>query len=937
MAVLGALTLGASLIAAPAAQAASAPPATAQITVNGASGGRTFDGIGAVSGGGATSRLLLDYPVAQRDQILDYLFEPNYGASLQLLKVEIGGDTNTTDGSESSHEHARGVVDCNAGYEWWLMKEAVRRNPNIKLGALAWGAPGWIGNGEYYSDDNIEYMLDWLGCAKSQGLTIDNMGVRNERTYDAAWIKQFRAALDKAGYTRVRIIASDEAASHGAWPIADAMAADPALNDAVGLLGNHYSTGPSSDTAQTLNKPLWVSEGGPWSAEWGAGGALKSIPAELNHNYIQGRITGDEIWNLITSYYEGLSISDAGLMRANTPWSGEYTVQSAIWAMAQTTQFTQPGWHYLDDSSGYLDNSDQDQGSYVSLRSPRGGDWSTVIENIGTTAPRTVTLSTTGGLKKGPLHVWQTTATQSFERQADLRIDGQGQYTVTIPANSTVSITTTSGQHHGDAAGPAASAFPFPFTSSLATGGASGQTPYFSQMEGAYEERPCHAGRSGTCLAQVSPQPAISWAAWKQPAGIVGDLDWSNYTTSVDTYIPAGGTGEILGRAGSAAMPSVPNGYGLTLAADGSWSVGKGVGGRTWQQLSAGQLGGASTGWHTLALGFAGNDITASIDGEQVSSVTDSDWQSGMVGLSGNYAATQFQNLSVKPLADVATVDDSVQGDGGIAYTSTDWEHCGSSHKGKGCEGFTPDDISSAYGGTVSASNRAGATATVNFTGTQVKLYGVLSRSGGAADLTVDGSSPATLSFATAGGRNGAASGLVWESPVLPSGPHTLKVVVAGSHGGNGWVGIDRIDSIPGLAGPSSVDDQSTGPGLGRFDYAGSGWVSCPGCINRPGLFHSSETSSTNPGDTATFAFRGTSVDLYGLRASNQGIAEISIDGAPAVEADFYGKVRQGNQLIWQSPTLAPGTHTLTITVAGKGAEHASGTEIGVDRAVVNP
>ena len=68
----------------------------------------TFDGIGAISGGGGNSRLLTDYPAAQQQQILDYLFKPGYGASLQILKVEIGGDTNSTDGSESSIEHTIG-------------------------------------------------------------------------------------------------------------------------------------------------------------------------------------------------------------------------------------------------------------------------------------------------------------------------------------------------------------------------------------------------------------------------------------------------------------------------------------------------------------------------------------------------------------------------------------------------------------------------------------------------------------------------------------------------------------------------------------------------------------------------------------------------------------------------------------------------------------
>ncbi len=48
---------------------------------------RTFDGIGALSGGGGTSRLLFDYPETQRSTILDALFLPNQGSSLQILKV----------------------------------------------------------------------------------------------------------------------------------------------------------------------------------------------------------------------------------------------------------------------------------------------------------------------------------------------------------------------------------------------------------------------------------------------------------------------------------------------------------------------------------------------------------------------------------------------------------------------------------------------------------------------------------------------------------------------------------------------------------------------------------------------------------------------------------------------------------------------------------
>merc|ERR1719174_2715191 len=89
--------------------------------------GAVFDGLGAISGGGATSRLLPDYAEPSRSQILDYLFKPNFGASIQMLKVEIGGDSQSTDGTESSHMHKKDVVDLHTGYEWWLLQEAKKR------------------------------------------------------------------------------------------------------------------------------------------------------------------------------------------------------------------------------------------------------------------------------------------------------------------------------------------------------------------------------------------------------------------------------------------------------------------------------------------------------------------------------------------------------------------------------------------------------------------------------------------------------------------------------------------------------------------------------------------------------------------------------------------------------------------------------------------
>src|SRR5689334_10797406 len=75
LAAVAAAVAGTTIAIAPAALAATS------ITVNGGSGGRAFDGVGAISGGGGNSRLLFDYPEPERSQILDYLFKPGVGAA----------------------------------------------------------------------------------------------------------------------------------------------------------------------------------------------------------------------------------------------------------------------------------------------------------------------------------------------------------------------------------------------------------------------------------------------------------------------------------------------------------------------------------------------------------------------------------------------------------------------------------------------------------------------------------------------------------------------------------------------------------------------------------------------------------------------------------------------------------------------------------------
>lgn len=146
-----------------------------QVVLDGSAPGGIFQGVGATSGNGPTTRLLFDYPQPQRNEILDYLFKPHYGASLQQLKVEIGSDANSTQGSELTYARSSSEHNLGRGYEWWLIEEAKRRNPNIQLIALAWNFPAWLKTAN--SQQTANYLVAFLeGALQKHGIAFDYVG-----------------------------------------------------------------------------------------------------------------------------------------------------------------------------------------------------------------------------------------------------------------------------------------------------------------------------------------------------------------------------------------------------------------------------------------------------------------------------------------------------------------------------------------------------------------------------------------------------------------------------------------------------------------------------------------------------------------------------------------------------------------------------------------
>ncbi|KAK6179701.1 hypothetical protein SNE40_012006 [Patella caerulea] len=502
--------------------------------------GRTFTGIGAISGGGATSKLLVNYPDRQRSEILDYLFKPNFGASLDIFKVEIGGDMQSTDGTEASHMHYSWDEDYTRGYEWWMLKEAKKRNPHIKLYGLPWGFPGWLSDSHGLPWKNMEttadYIVKWVHGAKvHHNLNIDYIGIWNESPYRTSYIKTLRKSLDKAGYKHTLIVAPDE--FH--WGIADQMAKDKELENAVYAIGSHYPKTVSTHSAQQTGKSLWSSE----DTVWGQNTAEK-----LNQNYINGYMTTTIFWNIITSYYPGLHDYNAGLMSAVEPWSGHYQVKLPIWELAHTTQFTDIGWKYLKHGHGV--GKFNNGGTYVALTSPDGKQLTIVIETMTSPehgsrlAEQPVKFEIKGNIAKSvhSLNVWHTDTKHSskyFQKYDAIKVV-DGSFSLTLRENEVWTLTTVTTGHKGDYSNiPDSKPFPLPYTENF-EGYQVGQEPYnFAQQIGSFEVEESGGHKY---MKQVLIDVPVHWYychvdSYKTSFNIFGDHNWKDIAATVSVQI----------------------------------------------------------------------------------------------------------------------------------------------------------------------------------------------------------------------------------------------------------------------------------------------------------------------------------------------------------------------------------------------------------------
>jgi hypothetical protein len=470
---------------------------------------KPFAGIGGISGGGATSRSLFDYPESARSTLLNLLFSSQYGASFGHAKVEIPANADTTCGSEVAHRHdADDGGSCDRGYEGWFLQQATQRGVEI-TSSLQWAAPLFVGeegvNGgkSLFTLTNIDqFVIPWLKCMKSAyNISLKFQGAGwNEHPHNNSYIKLMRSQLDSAGLSDIGLAASDECCGSN-WNIAIDMASDPQLAAAVDVITTHVAGSLEENTptpieALTSGKPLSQGEehigmpdpdGVPiW--EWAA---AASVGIEINQNWVVNSMTSTVYWPAAYAWPSGLLYRGKGFIVATSPWGNSpWFVPAALFVVSHTTHFTAPdGTWFLTNQTGSGHIGDGkvrpiptapggwniSYVSYVKKDDPacqaptlmcpftlvvesffEGGVWhSSHNRSTGALSTTLQTFSLADGLQNWigkSLYVWHSNISTQFVQEKPIIVAADGTFTVDIEPSSIWTITTVYSAHPG---GPA--------------------------------------------------------------------------------------------------------------------------------------------------------------------------------------------------------------------------------------------------------------------------------------------------------------------------------------------------------------------------------------------------------------------------------------------------------------------------------------------------
>jgi len=742
-----------------------------------------FRGLGTVTCSNS-SRLLMDYKEEHKEEyweIMNWLFHTKKGAGLSHIKIELGNDLDSSSGAEPATKRSAGQkADVRRGAGFMFAHDALTINPDISVDMICRGMPAWVEQA-YEKSEQAGFRARYRWYKETVDAAYDKWDItfsyisanRNEKAVEKDWTKYLRKALDtekiqRYDYSKIKIVAADEADARNA---AQEMLKDSEYRDAVDVLGCHGNIYPDDNLKKLhsdYKKEIWLSQGPSVATDsiFGANNTadgrntsgregMLDIANRIITCMAQSEMTMYEFQPAVVSSYDASATSQGWLIKADSPWSGGYSISNGLVMAMHFTSFIKKGWKFVD--SGCYGNGQQigksimgTKDNYLTAAKKSTGDYSTVITNDSKTA-RTYEV-TVSNLKKASakVSVWETKSNDSdevydthwLEKIGTLYPTKKGDayvYEITVRPYSMVTLTTTTGQA-GYAKRKAKTGMglqkdtglSLPYSDNFEYKSAylkrRGRTPrYTCDVNGAFEV--VKQGDGNHVLRQQINKDHLG-TGWDgtpaKPLTSFGDDTWKDYILSADVMLDSSENGKnyaaIIARYN--AMQSIAdNGYQLRIYRGGSWALYSNQG-----KIAKGTISGMREGrLVNLKLKVFGNKVSAYINNELAvrKTIKRSPVNSGRIALASAFCKNYFDNVKVIPVKGgtmhVTRVDDldsALKFDGSVSRLQS--------------EGYRY------YNGTVSTLAEQSDTFSYTFTGTGIGILGN-NLAGAKVKITLDG------------------------------------------------------------------------------------------------------------------------------------------------------------------------------------------------------
>ena len=156
----------------------------------------------------------------------------------------------------------------------------------------------------------------------------------------------------------------------------------------------------------------------------------------------------------------------------------------------------------------------------------------------------------------------------------------------------------------------------------------------------------------------------------------------------------------------------------------------------------------------------------------------------------------------------------------------------------------------------------------------------------------------------------------------LAPGPHTIVITVTGTKNPASSGVVVDIDAFQ--VGTSITQDSSP-----QLTY--DSWTGSTSAL----AFGGSYRSSSEPRAVAKFTYTGTGVDWITATGPAGGMARVTVDGSLVAIVDLYSATA-ASQVVESYQGLAPGSHTLAVTLVGSKNPLSTGHEVVIDAFVIH-